>query len=439
MASWIDPAYSPHYLAHRNGTPFYGVGHCDAFDLFRYGFDVDKGFGLFDTMAANGENTLVYWPVYSSPFISQGYDDYSRIDLNLIDLVVEDAAKKGIYLIFTVWDHNLLRGTSHPWGNGQWQSLNGFNKLGTLEEFFTGDEMWAWQENLYRYFIARWGYSPAIGMWLTVSEIEGTDVGGHKDAWHAKVNQYFAEHDAYRHPTTASMAGDQWWPAGHAVADVLQIHSYATRDDAIATGPRIAGWTRRMWEAEDKPNFIGEFGTSRASLQPEHLHNGVWASLAAGGAITAMDWNDGSSWGEMTEPMYAQMASLARFAADLPLAIGVTQPLSPTLRLGSSPIVTTTEPPLQVWSMGGQDWGFAWIQDVNQVQTEVKAVREQAGEYGGVTLRIPGMRDGEYRVLPYDTWQGRYLDELTETAAGGDLDLALPAFVHDIAVRWEHR
>ena len=57
--------------------------------------------------------------------------------------------------------------------------------------------------------IACWGFSRAIGLWQIVSEIEGTNGEVKKDSWHQKVNDYFVRHDPYRHPTTASMGGDQ--------------------------------------------------------------------------------------------------------------------------------------------------------------------------------------------------------------------------------------
>jgi hypothetical protein len=150
------------------------VGHCNAFDVMSYGWDANKGFTLFDRMAEHGENTLVYWPIYSNPFFATRYDHYSLPDLKVIDLVVEDAARKSIYLVFTVWGHGLLRDSSHPWGNGLWETHNGFRALGSLDSFFTSAEAWAWQEDLYRYFTARWGYSPAIQTQL------------HRRVWHQR-------------------------------------------------------------------------------------------------------------------------------------------------------------------------------------------------------------------------------------------------------------
>ncbi len=35
--NWVNPAYSGHYLVYQDGTPFYGVGHCDALNILWMG------------------------------------------------------------------------------------------------------------------------------------------------------------------------------------------------------------------------------------------------------------------------------------------------------------------------------------------------------------------------------------------------------------------
>jgi hypothetical protein len=387
-----------------------------------YGFDAEKGFSLFDQMAQHGENMLVYWPIYSNPFFVTRYDHYSVPDLKVIDMVVEDAARKGIYLVFTIWDHALLRDKTHTWPNGLWETQNGFRVLGSLPSFFTDAEAWAWQENLYRYIIARWSYSPAIGQWLTVSEIDGTNAGWHADEWHQRVNGYFVQHDPFRHPTTASKAGDMWWPAGYQAMDVTQMHSYKSQNDPAGTGPFIADWTQRLWQAQAKPNFIGEFGTRSQRNQPELLHNGIWAALAAGAAATPMDWNDNGPWGRMDDGMADHLGYLAAFVADMPL-----------VRLNPLPLIlTTSDTRLQAWGLGSAGWGFFWVQDVARSGAAVEQV-------SGATVTVEGLSPGTYAVRPYDTWHGLYLAESQATVENGRLVISLPAFERDLAVKLERK
>jgi hypothetical protein len=87
VGDWVDPAYSARYLAYHDGTPF-----------------------------------------YSNPFFATRYDRYSLPDLRVIDLVVEDAARSGIHLVFTIWNHDLLRDETHAWGDGVWETRNGFRE-----------------------------------------------------------------------------------------------------------------------------------------------------------------------------------------------------------------------------------------------------------------------------------------------------------------------
>ena len=279
--STVNPAYSGHYLVYQDGTPFYGIGHADALNILVDGFDVEDGVRLFDNMQEAAENFVVWWPLYTNSPVGSSYDSYTQSNLNLIDLVVEDAQQEQIFLIFTVWDHPQLRDETHAWGDGRWQG-NGFKKLGSLDSFFVSDEAWAWQVNFYRYIIARWGYSPAIGMWQTVSEINGTNAYDQTDPWHNKVNAYFIDNDPYRHPTTASRSGDVDWEEGHLNMDAPQVHVYAFNDDAVGAADVIAGWTEIMFNRAEKPNWVGEFGVGGNRVYPELFHNSIWAALAPG-------------------------------------------------------------------------------------------------------------------------------------------------------------
>ncbi len=428
VGNWVDPSYSSHYLVYHDGTPFYGVGHAEALNILVDGFSVDGGVGLFNNMVAAGENYVVWWPFYTNSPVNPNYDDYSVSNLNMIELVVADAQKKGVFLIFTIWDHPQLRDETHDWGDGRWGGYNGFRKLTSLDEFFTSYDSWIWQENLYRYLIARWGYSPAIGMWQTVSEINGTNAYSQTNTWHAKINDYFAINDPYRHPTTASMSGDVDWPAGHAVMDIPQVHVYALdhvpEKDVVGAAAVIAAWTELMWPV-GKPNWIGEFGVQGNRYYPELYHNSIWAALAAGAAMIPAEWNSTGPWMQMSEAMYADTARLAEFVADIPLAAWNPSPLT----------VISTNPALSAWGLASREGGLIWVQDVSLAGETIDTVRASQVLREKTQIDIADMPAGAYKLSPYNTWDGEFLPPYEVVCVQSEIcTFNLPDFYQDIGI-----
>lgn len=421
----VDPAYSAHYLAHHDGTPFYGVGHGEALNILNDGFDAEDGVRLFDNMKAAGENYTVWWPFYTNSPVNGGFDKYNVGNVGLIDTIVRDAEKEGIYLVFTLWDHPNLRDETHAWADGKW-SANGFSKLVDLPGFFTDPEAWAWQENLYRYTIARWGYSPAIASWMTVSEINGTNAYDQLNPWHEKVNAYFQTHDPYRHPTTASMSGDIDWPEGFAVMDIPQVHLYGfdIKLGAVRAAATTADWTTRMFAGYEKPNWVGEFGIGGDGLYPELLHNAIWAALASGAAMTPAEWNGGGFWSYMTPDMYADIQRFSQFVADLPLVQWNPAPVA----------LTASDPQVRGWGMAGTEGGVLWVQDFSLEDQPIEEVRANVTLRTGVTLEISGLPAGTYTLTPYDPWQGTFLPAFDITCAD-TCPLPLPDFQSDLALK----
>jgi len=426
----VNASYSGHYLVHQDGTPFYGVGHCEALNILIDGFDTEEGVRLFDTMKAANENYLVWWPLYTNSPVNSSYDDYSVGNMNVIDAVVKDAEKEGIYLIFTIWDHPQLRDDNHPtWDTGNW-SRNGFSKLSDLETFFVSEEAWAWQENLYRYIIARWGYSPAIGMWQTVSEINGTNSLDQTDPWHEKVNAYFVENDPYRHPTTASGSGEVDWATGHVVMDAPQVHLYEWNEDAVGAARHTADWTSRMWDRTERPNWIGEFGTTGNTYYPELFHHAIWAALASGASMTPAEWNSGGAWGRMTPEMNADISRFAQFVSDMPLAKWNPSKLQ----------ITSSDAEVRAWGLAGSDGGLFWVQDFSLQGKSIDEVRSSMPVRAGVQVEIQGISPGLYTIHPYDTWQGIYLDIFDVQCIDGEAcTIVLPDFTSDMAFKIIHK
>ena len=345
--------------------------------------------------------------------------------MKVIDAIVKDAEKEGILLVFTVWDHPNLRDETHAWGEGNWKR-NGFSKLGDIDSFFVSDEAWAWQENLYRYIIARWGYSTSIGMWQTVSEINGTNAYDQTDPWHAKVNAYFVENDPYRHPTTASGSGEVDWPTGHSVMDMPQMHVYEfPGNDVIRSAEIIADWTQRMLVSADKPNWVGEFGVTSNAYYPELFHHSIWAALASGASMTPAEWNSGGAWGRMTPEMNADVSRLAFFVADLPLAKWNPSTLQ----------VVASDEQVRGWGIAGREGGLLWVQDFSLEGAFIDEVRSLMPIRSGVQVELKGLEAGTYTVAPFDTWQGVYLESYEVVCDDVTCVINLPDFESDMAFR----
>ncbi|MDZ7721871.1 MAG: hypothetical protein U5R06_03345 [candidate division KSB1 bacterium] len=179
-----------------------------------------------------------------------------------------------------------------------------------MNDFWSSEEAWTYQERQYRYLIARWGYSRALGIWEIVNEINGTDgwQNGRRDdarRWVGRVHDFFKAHDPTGRPTTASMSGGQYWPEGYAEVDISNVHMYETGWLAPYGGNPLrssvytySNVTRQMWNDFEQPAILGEAGYTDnygdfGGGTPEYtqmFHNALWASWANGLAATPVWW-----------------------------------------------------------------------------------------------------------------------------------------------------
>ncbi|MGB0833456.1 MAG: DUF5060 domain-containing protein [Psychrobium sp.] len=437
VANQIDSAYSPRYFMHQDGSEFYGIGHSDAFSIFRNSDTADR---LLARMKTANENYFVWWPFFYFSMVETNYNNFNLQNTEMIDEVIEKTEQAGLTLVFTLWDHSQLRDNNHPWSDGRWHRNNGFNQLTNANEFFTDEEAWQWQQNLYRYIIARWGHSSAIAMWQTVSEIDGTNAFENANNWHQKINDYFKENDPYRHPITASMAGDKTWPEGHAVMDVPQVHIYrdllTDKDDArspakvIESASIIANYTSNMWQAQAKPNWIGEFGVINHPVNqdedyyPEVFHNALWSALASGAAMTPAEWNDFSDWGQVTAEMTTTLQHFATFVDRLSLA-----------KWNPSPLNITSPNGIKAWGIASEQGGMIWLQDTTLQSESISNIRLRRQTTAQLTIELNNMPAGDYQVAPYNTQLGEFLAPLSVTCQSNTPCLiAVPEFVGDVAL-----
>ena len=433
--------YSNKYLVRHDGSPFYGVGHADAFIVersFNNGTD-DSLEDLINNMKEANENYFVWWPQFYFSLVENNYDDFDLRNLKTIDTFLTRLEQEDLFVIFTLWDHSQLRDNNHLWFDGNWFNNNGFSQLSSLTEFFILDDAWLWQRNLYRYIIARYGYSSSIAMWQTVSEIDGTNSYENSDVWHKKVNDYFVDNDPYQHPTTASKAGDIVWNEGHEVMDVAQVHIYqdllGSNNQPLTTNTAnvIANYTQTLWENNDKPNWIGEFGVLNntalnENYYPELFHNAIWSALSNGAALTPAEWNDFFDWSVMTTAMKDHIRFFNTFIQPIPLAQWNPLPIN----------ITDNNNTTKSWGILGNEGGIIWTQDILVSGLHINDIREQRVLRNNVSLFLSDIKSGQFKITPFNTWNGQFDNSFTidcNSVSGNGCQIDLPNFMSDIAIR----
>lgn len=171
----------------------------------------------------------------------------------------------------------------------------------TDASFFTSEEAKARYRNYLRYIVARWGYSPSIGLWEFFNEIDNIQFRDAKNpipaedivAWHTEMAAYLKSIDAFGHPVTTSishrdLAGLNDVPD----IDLNQKHIYCATSS-------IPGTIVSYETAHGKPYVIGEFSyewdwsknfDDFAEDMDRDFKRGLWYGLLSPTPITPMSW-----------------------------------------------------------------------------------------------------------------------------------------------------
>ena len=168
-------------------------------------------------------------------------------------------------------------------------------------EFFNSDEAKTRYRNRLRYIVARWGYSPAIGMWEFFNEIDNVQ---HRDrngvipaaeivAWHDEMSAYLKEIDPFDHITTTSISHRDLEGLNSVPGlDINQKHIY---NATVSIPNNIRSYSDRF----QKPYIIGEFGyewdwsknfDDFADGMNMDFSRGLWYGLFCDTPVTPMSW-----------------------------------------------------------------------------------------------------------------------------------------------------
>ncbi|MHC4518407.1 MAG: DUF5060 domain-containing protein, partial [Planctomycetota bacterium] len=227
---FVRIAPNQRYLVHDDGTSFYGVGlwYNDSYEQFNAGRITEEG---LDRLQQLGVNFISFFPTPLET-MGTGLGRYDQSRCGRMDQLFEWCEERGIHISWNIWFHSYISQAVWGGGNARYRN-NPYSLIAPAVDFFGSEQAWEYQEKLYRYIIARWGYSRALFLWFTVDEINGTE--GWQDGdqavaeqWWRKMDAFFNEHDFYGRPTTGTQSGGikQWWPGGYEIFDIAAREIY---------------------------------------------------------------------------------------------------------------------------------------------------------------------------------------------------------------------
>jgi hypothetical protein len=398
----IRVAANKRYLEHHDGTPWYGVG------MWYNGMNDTE---VLDELKEKGVNYISRLIAPLETWAS-GMGRYDQSACNMIDELLEELESRDMYLALNFWFHSFLSETVWGGGNIAWPR-NPYQLVCEARDFYSSDEAWKYQEKLYRYMIARWGYSRSLAIWFVVDEVNGTDGWVSGDSigaarWAKKVHDYFKGHDPWQHLTTGTRSGgvEEWWDRGYGIFDLPGREIYEAQGFPINTTGRIDmdethpltysyrnyhGQVKKLWNGWEKPVIIPETGWDHCFYEmtmpgyQAQFHNALWASLSSGTAMSPFWWSYSDALNDNV--VTNQLGSLRRFADAIPFS-----------RLTHLRPVEAVNPGGDAYAIAGDQMIFGWA---------VNAETDMSGK----TITLPGLTSGTYRLRLYHTWRGRFLDE----------------------------
>ncbi len=414
----IRIASNNRYLEYQDGSPYYGVG-------LWYNGRVTKE--NLDELKSKGINFISNF-ITPLETMGSGVGRYDQEICARIDEMFELCEEREILISLNLWFHSFLSET--VWGgfNIRWNT-NPYQSITPAKDFYRSSEAWKYQEKLYRYFIARWGYSRSLALWFIIDEINGTDgfaLGDSVNAglWAKKVHDYFKVHDPYNHPTTGTRSGgiNEFFHDGYKATDIAAREIYEAQGfpmtkagtlDSADVHPltnsynNYAGQIRKIWNDYGKPVIIGETGWDHTYYEPgmpgylAMHHNVLWVSLATGTAMTPFWW----AWsGRLNDVIVSnQMTNIKKFTDQLPL--------SRLTHIGPADVKVARG---DGFGMKSDQMIYGWV--VNP-KTDV----------AGKEFTVSGINNGKYKLRLFHTWRGEFILEQDINVTGGSAKIKIPS------------
>ncbi|MEO5582889.1 MAG: hypothetical protein ABIR66_09365, partial [Saprospiraceae bacterium] len=431
----VRVAPNKRYLQFANGEPFYGVGlwYNDGYASFNQGQIKPTTLDELKTLGVNFISTFI------TPLETQasGIGRYDQSISGRLDEVLSMLEERDMHLSLNIWFHAFLSETVWGGGNIRWNT-NPYKQITAAKDFYRNAEVWKAQENLYRYMIARWGYSKALMLWFIIDEVNGTDGWTSGDSlqaavWGKKVHDYLKSNDPYQHLTTGTRSGGigEYWHEGYQIFDLPSREIYEAQGFSMIKEGGIAGhddhplmlsynnYAReisKLWKNYEKPAIIGETGWDHTFYEPSMpgyqalYHNALWVSLANGTAMSPFWW---AYSGYLNDNIITnQIRSLSRFTREIPFS-----------KLTKVSKIDSIEGGKNAFAISSDQMIFGWVADPI---TDVTGDTITLTLKNNLSIKNPAMN--KYKVRIYHTWRGAFIYEGDAMVQSGNkITFTLPA------------
>lgn len=442
------------YLRHEDGTPYFAIGEnlCwyDGRGTFAYDDWLEKLAAQRATYARLWMPSWAFALEWTERAPDGGLEatslgDYTaRLDRAWqLDDVIEKARSLGIAVLLSIQNHGAFSLTANSeWDGNPYNAANG-GPLAAPARFFTDPSARTLFERRLRYLVARYGYATNLLAWELWNEVDLADSPGTAALveWHQSMARAIQDLDPARRPITTSTSGtpalldlflgtallrDLWQLPEIAFT---QVHLYSVAGlplDFSHALPLLAAHMGRYGKAtlagEAGVDFRGPAETLAADPESTGVHDMLWAGALSGAFGTGMTW----WWDNVVDPTdaYVHFGALASFVEDVAFddeefAVGGATATAP-----SAALVTL--------ALRGRHTALVWIKnDAHQWY------RPDSSTLSGATVRVPVEGEGVWHARWFDTYTGAEIGRSTERPRGGAIDLAIPDFSRDIALRLE--
>ena len=340
-----------------------------------------------------------------------GLGRYYETTAQRLDHIISLAEQKGLYIMLAFDYHGIFTSDIDEWAsNAEWRT-NPYNAANggpckTQTDFFTNAEARRLYKNRLRYLVARWGYSPALGVWEFWNEIDNVmDWQSIPEKiiadWHAEMASYLKSIDLYHHPVSTSIAHrpmpDLWKLKN---IDFTQPHNY---NPVSSTTDIILGYEKEF----DKPCVLGEYAIGwkgpgkdyPVEYYESYMHNVLWEGMFLPSPIMPMTW-----WWEWhyykNEYFHFKMAE--KFSSLM-------------IKDGNRSVyaleVEDNNKNLTTMGLQSESEIFLWMlnQDKNTIYDAF--------------LTFPDIGDSQYEIRTYNTWTGEYSESVYANIINNKLEL----------------